>query len=69
MRTPSLQAILKRSNLDMPVIGASHQTGWSGLVATLLELFRSLDLEQVLEGGRRQLSAGGRITKEGGGTR
>jgi hypothetical protein len=24
-------------------IGASHQTGWSGLVATLIDLFRSLD--------------------------
>ncbi|MBP7937551.1 MAG: glucosidase [Phycisphaerae bacterium] len=34
-------------------IGASHQTGWSGLVATLIELFRSLDAAQVLEQGKK----------------
>jgi hypothetical protein len=34
-------------------IGASHQTGWSGLVATLIELFRSLDAGQALEAGKK----------------
>jgi hypothetical protein len=34
-------------------IGASHQTGWSGLVATLIDIFRSVDAEQVLELGKK----------------
>jgi hypothetical protein len=34
-------------------VGASHQTGWSGLVATLIELSRSLDAGQVLEAGKK----------------
>jgi hypothetical protein len=34
-------------------IGASHQTGWSGLVATLIELFRNVDAVQFLEEGKR----------------
>jgi hypothetical protein len=34
-------------------IGASHQTGWSGLVATLIELFRSLDAVKLLEVGKK----------------
>jgi hypothetical protein len=38
-------------------IGASHQTGWSGLVATLIELFRSLDAGQLLEVGRKAVFA------------
>jgi hypothetical protein len=33
-------------------IGASHQTGWSGLVALLIELFRTLDAARLLEGGK-----------------
>ena len=34
-------------------IGASHQTGWSGLVATLIEIFRSLDAAQILAAGKK----------------
>jgi len=34
-------------------IGASHQTGWTGLVATLIRLFGSLDAKQLLEGGKQ----------------
>jgi hypothetical protein len=34
-------------------IGASHQTGWTGLVATLIELFGRLDEDQFLEAGRQ----------------
>jgi hypothetical protein len=34
-------------------VGASHQTGWSGLVATLIELFGTLDARQVLEQGKQ----------------
>jgi len=33
-------------------IGASHQTGWSGIVATLIELFRSLDAKRLLDVGK-----------------
>ena len=33
-------------------IGASHQTGWTGLVAPLIEIFGGLDAQTFLEGGR-----------------
>ena len=33
-------------------LGASHQTGWTGLVATLIELFGRLDGPHLLEAGR-----------------
>jgi hypothetical protein len=33
-------------------LGASHQTGWTGLVAKLIELFGRTDGEQLLAGGR-----------------
>jgi len=39
-------------------IGASHQTGWTGLVAGLIEIFRKLDAETFVRGGRRRSSAG-----------
>ncbi len=34
-------------------IGASHQTGWTGLVAKLIQLFGTLDAKLLLEGGKR----------------
>jgi hypothetical protein len=34
-------------------IGASHQTGWTGLVATLIQLFGWLDAKRLLEAGKR----------------
>ncbi len=34
-------------------IGASHQTGWTGLVATLIELFRSIDAGKLLDMGKK----------------
>jgi hypothetical protein len=34
-------------------LGASHQTGWTGLVATLIRILESVDSTQVLELGRR----------------
>ena len=34
-------------------IGASHQTGWSGLAATFIHLFGHLDARAVLETGKR----------------
>ena len=33
-------------------IGASHQTGWTGLVAPLIEIFGHLDAQTFLQGGR-----------------
>ena len=33
-------------------VGASHQTGWTGVVAKLIELFGRLDGAQVLQTGR-----------------
>jgi hypothetical protein len=33
-------------------IGASHQTGWTGIVATLIELFGRLDAGALLASGR-----------------
>jgi hypothetical protein len=36
-------------------IGASHQTGWTGLVALLLQLFAEMSGESVLRGGRLAL--------------
>jgi len=37
-------------------IGASHQTGWTGVVARLAQLLY-VDAEKVLEGGIRKLAA------------
>jgi hypothetical protein len=36
-------------------LGASHQTGWTGLVAKMIELFGFMDMEQVLQGGKMSL--------------
>ena len=33
-------------------IGASHQTGWTGVVAGLIDIFGKLDAESFLKGGR-----------------
>jgi hypothetical protein len=33
-------------------IGASHQTGWTGVIAGLIEIFGKLDAETLLQGGR-----------------
>ncbi len=33
-------------------LGASHQTGWTGLVAKFIELFGVLDADMFLEGGK-----------------
>ena len=34
-------------------IGASHQTGWTGIVANLIEIFGKVDARSALEGGRK----------------
>jgi hypothetical protein len=33
-------------------LGASHQTGWTGIVARIMHLFATTDSEQVAEGGK-----------------
>lgn len=33
-------------------LGASHQTGWTGLVAKMIQLFGMLDVKKLLEGGK-----------------
>ncbi len=38
-------------------LGASHQTGWTGLVAKLLEIFGRLDGEEFLKSGKRNVAA------------
>jgi hypothetical protein len=44
-------------------LGASHQTGWTGLVAKLIELFGNLDAKQFLEGGKSQAFAREAVTR------
>jgi hypothetical protein len=34
-------------------LGASHQTGWTGCVAKIIELYGALDAKQYLEGGKK----------------
>ena len=34
-------------------LGASHQTGWTGLVAKLIQIYGILDAKRALEGGKR----------------
>jgi hypothetical protein len=41
-------------------LGASHQTGWTGLVAKLIELFGRMDGPQLLEAGKSDAFAKGR---------
>ena len=38
-------------------LGASHQTGWTGLVAKLLELFGNLDANEFLKSGKQNAAA------------
>ncbi len=36
-------------------IGASHQTGWTGLVASLMQMFGTLQPQELLEAGKRSV--------------
>jgi hypothetical protein len=40
-------------------LGASHQTGWTGVVAKLIQLFGLLDAEKLLEAGKDAAFANG----------
>ena len=42
-------------------IGASHQTGWTGCVATMIELFGKVDAETLLYGGRQAAFRRGKV--------
>ncbi len=33
-------------------LGASHQTGWTGIVAKLIEIFGRIDPQQLLDAGK-----------------
>ncbi len=35
-------------------LGANHQTGWTGLIAPLMDVFRRFDAKTYLEGGHKQ---------------
>jgi hypothetical protein len=39
-------------------IGASHQTGWTGIVGALIEYFGHLDPQTMLQGGHSTAFAG-----------
>src|SRR5204863_667543 len=50
-------------------LGASHQTGWTGLVAKLIQLYGLLDPKRALEGGKQAgfvQGAPGAVGKGGG---
>jgi hypothetical protein len=34
-------------------LGASHQTGWTGVIAKIIQLFGMLDAKLILEGGKQ----------------
>ena len=44
-------------------MGASHQTGWTGLVAKMMEIFGRLNETQYLEVGKRDIAGISRILK------
>jgi hypothetical protein len=33
-------------------LGASHQTGWTGVIARILHLFATMSADKVLQGGK-----------------
>jgi hypothetical protein len=44
-------------------LGANHQTGWTGLIAKIIELYGRLDPQQLLREGKRSAHAGGATEK------
>jgi hypothetical protein len=46
-------------------LGASHQTGWTGLVARTLHLFATLTPDAVLAGGKRSYFAPSELVTTG----
>ena len=50
-------------------IGASHQTGWTGVVAKLIEIFGRVDPQALLEGGIAKSFGQAKETKPAGDSR
>jgi hypothetical protein len=46
-------------------LGASHQTGWTGLVAKSIQLYGLLDAKRALEGGKRAVFKEAAFNKKG----
>jgi hypothetical protein len=44
-------------------LGANHQTGWTGLVAKMIELYGRVDGQQLLQEGKRAAHSGGKTEK------
>jgi hypothetical protein len=54
----SIIALLKPDSWDKGAgLGASHQTGWTGLLASLIEIFDRVDGTHALELGRAAMFA------------
>ena len=47
-------------------IGASHQTGWTGVIASLIDIFGKLDAETFLQSGRGAVFGLQRLSREAG---
>ena len=45
-------------------LGASHQTGWTGIIARTLHLFAATSAEQIREGGKKGFFQRAAINKE-----
>jgi hypothetical protein len=50
-------------------LGASHQTGWTGLVAKLIQVYGFLDATRLLEVGKRGAFKEGALLKNAGAAR
>jgi hypothetical protein len=37
-------------------VGASHQTGWTGLIAVVMHLFETVEAKQVLAQGKAKMA-------------
>jgi hypothetical protein len=44
-------------------LGASHQTGWTGIIARALHLFASIKAEQLLGSGKKEYFQGARTAR------
>jgi hypothetical protein len=46
-------------------LGANHQTGWTGIVARIMQLFATTNAEKALELGKGAVAAGTRTQEQG----
>jgi hypothetical protein len=47
-------------------IGANHQTGWTGIIAALMQLFATTRSEQLLKQGKTAVLNRGKTSKQAG---